>query len=181
MAKPKPAAAADALLVELLTEELPPKALTGLARIFADEVFNGLVQQQLKPRESEGRQVFATPRRLATVIPGVLAAAEDRSSEVSGPPAKAPPEAVAGFARKHGVAVSGLEQRETPRGVVYVARVHVKGARLDAVLAGILNEALKKLPIPKAMRWGSGDAQFVRPVHGLLVMHGAKPLELSEP
>jgi glycyl-tRNA synthetase beta chain len=180
MARAKPAAAADTLLIELLTEELPPTALVSLGQIFADEIFNGLVQHQLKLRDFAGRQVFATPRRLATSIPEVLIAAPDRHGEVSGPPAKAPPEAVAGFARKHGVAVSDLGQRETPKGTVYVARVHTRGAKLDAVLAGIVNEALKRLPIPKAMRWGSGDAQFVRPVHGLLVIHGAKPLKLSE-
>jgi glycyl-tRNA synthetase beta chain len=181
MAKAMPAAISDTLLIELLTEELPPKALMGLGRIFADEVLNGLVQHQLKQRDPTGRDVFATARRLATLVPDVFVAAPDRSSEVSGPPVKAPPEAVAGFARKHGVAVAELEQRETAKGSVYVARVHLKGARLALVLAGILNEALKKLPIPKAMRWGSGDAQFVRPVHGLLVMHGAKSLKLSEP
>jgi glycyl-tRNA synthetase beta chain len=180
MATAKPAAAADTLLVELLTEELPPKALSGLARIFADEVFNGLVQHQLKLRDSTGRQVFATPRRLATLLPDVLLTAPDRHSEVSGPSVKAPADAVAGFARKHGVPVSDLEQRETPKGNVYVARVHSKGARLDAVLAGILNEALRRLPVPKAMRWGSGEAQFVRPVHGLVVLHGTKALKLTD-
>jgi glycyl-tRNA synthetase beta chain len=181
MARAKTPAAADTLLIELLTEELPPKALTTLARIFADEVSNGLALAQLVARSPHERRIFATPRRIATLIPGVLAVAPDRETEASGPPAKAPAEAVAGFARKHGVAVSDLQQRETPRGPVYVARVHSKGARLDAVLAGILNDALRRLPIPKAMRWGAGEAQFVRPVHGLLVLHGAKVLRLGEP
>jgi len=181
MAKAKAAPAGDNLLIELLTEELPPKALATLARAFADEVFNGLVQHQLKPRTFEGRKIFATPRRLATFIPDVLTAAPDRNIEVNGPPVKAPPEAVAGFARKQGVAVSDLEQRDTPKGPAYVARVHMKGARLDAVLADVLSDALKKLPIPKVMRWGSSDVQFARPVHGLLVMHGTKPLKLTAP
>jgi glycyl-tRNA synthetase beta chain len=180
MARAKPAATADALLIELLTEELPPKALRELGRIFADEIFNGLAQAQLVPRDLPDRKTFATPRRLATLVPHVLVAAPDRDAEVSGPPTRAPAEAVAGFARKHGVAVSDLEQRATPKGMVYVARVHSKGARLDAVLAGVLNEALRKLPIPKAMRWGAGDAQFVRPVHGLMVMHGSRALKLTE-
>lgn len=166
--------ASASLLVEILTEELPPKSLPQLAQCFADEVFNGLVQYQLKLRDSTGRRIFATPRRLATLVPEVTAVAEDRSSEVSGPSVKAPPEAVAGFARKHGVAISDLEQRETPKGTVYVAHVRLKGAVLKAVLADIVNDALKKLPIPKLMRWGTSDAQFVRPVHGLLMMHGSK-------
>ncbi|HEY6864867.1 MAG TPA: glycine--tRNA ligase subunit beta, partial [Burkholderiales bacterium] len=181
MAKPKPAAASAPLLIELLTEELPPKALAGLGRVFADEIFNGLERHHLAQRDATGCKVFATPRRLAVLIPGVRAIAPDRSSEVDGPSLKAPPQAVAGFARKHGVTVSDLGQRETPKGAVYVARVHATGAKLDAVLADVLNEALKKLPIPKTMRWGSGDAQFVRPVHGLLLVHGAKALKLAEP
>ncbi len=180
MAKPKPAAASAPLLIELLTEELPPKALAGLGRVFAEEICNGLERHRLAQRDA-GCEVFATPRRLATLIPEVRAVAPDRSSDVDGPSLKAPPQAVAGFAKKHGLAVSDLGQRETPKGTVYVARVHATGARLDAVLAGVLNEALKKLPIPRTMRWGSGDAQFVRPAHGLLLMHGAKPLKLAEP
>ena len=160
------------LLVELLTEELPPKSLALLGQFFADEVFNGLVRHQLKQREVAGRKIFASPRRLATFVPKVLAVAQDRSSEVPGPPVKAPPEAVAGFARKNGVAVSALEQRDTPKGGVYVARVTLKGVALDAILAEVIDEALKKLPIPKMMRWGGGDARFARPVHGLVMLHG---------
>ena len=67
-----------------------------------------------------------------------------------------------------------LERRDTPKGPVMLARVRVKGAVLDEMLAGAIDEALKALPIPKVMRWGSGDAQFVRPVHGLVMLHGER-------
>jgi glycyl-tRNA synthetase beta chain len=164
---------AETLLVELLTEELPPKALPLLSRFFADEVANGLVRHQLKLRVPDWKS-FATPRRLAVIVPGVSAAAEDRSTEISGPSIKAPPEAVAGFARKQGVGVGELVQQETPKGKVYVARVVLKGASLDTVLPEIVREAVKKLPIPKTMRWGNGEAQFVRPVHGLVMLHGSR-------
>jgi glycyl-tRNA synthetase beta chain len=164
----------ESLLVELLTEELPPKSLALLGQIFADEVFNSLVRHQLKQRDLAGRRIFASPRRLATCVPKVLAAAQDRSSEVPGPSVQAPPEAVAGFARKNGLAVSALEQRDTPKGGIYVARVTLKGVALDAMLAEIIDEALKKLPIPKTMRWGDGDARFARPVHGLVMLHGSR-------
>src|SRR5258708_30151551 len=167
-----PKKVSGSLLVELLTEELPPKSLLALGQFFADEVFNGLVEHQLKQRDFAGRRIFATPRRLATLIPDVLEVGQDRSSEVQGPSVKAPPEAIAGFARKNDVSVSDLEQRDTPKGAVYVARVSLKGAVLGTVLANIVNEALRKLPIPKKMRWGDGDAEFVRPVHGLVMMHG---------
>ncbi len=91
-----------------------------------------------------------------------------------GPSVKAPPEAVAGFARKNGVETAALERRDTPKGAVFVARTTLKGAVLDAVLADVVNDATRKLPIPKVMRWGEGQAQFVRPVHGLVMMHGKR-------
>jgi len=175
MAKEKAAKpATETLLVELLTEELPPKSLRKLGQAFADEVFNGLIRNQLKLRDPSGERVFATPRRLAVLVPDVLAVAQDRSSEITGPSVTAPPEAVAGFAKRHGLAVSALEQRDTPKGRVFAARVTIKGASLDEVLAEIVREAVKKLPIPKLMRWGSGEAQFVRPVHGLVMLHGKR-------
>ncbi len=162
------------LLVELLTEELPPKSLARLAESFAHELFNGLIQHQLKLRDFTGRRIFATPRRIATLIPEVSQLAVDRSQPVDGPSVKAPSQAVEGFARKQGVAVEALQQRDTPKGRIYVANVVVKGTALDAVLADIVNEAVRRLPIAKVMRWGDGEAQFVRPVHGLVMMHGVR-------
>src|SRR6185295_142749 len=153
---------------------LPPKSLGRLGQAFADEITNGLVQYQFKPRVFTGRRIFATPRRLAVLIPEVLVAGEDRSSDVSGPSIKAGPEAVAGFAKKQGVDVKELKQQETSKGRVYVASISIKGAALDAVLAKIVSDALKKLPIAKIMRWGSGNAEFVRPAHGLVMLHGSR-------
>ena len=108
------------------------------------------------------------------MIDGVLDRAQDVRAETLGPAVTAKPEAIAGFARKHGVAVDSLERRQSPKGEVYVAKYIIKGAVLNEVLARRVEDALKALPIPKLMRWGSGDAQFVRPVHGLVMMHGAK-------
>src|SRR3974390_1198338 len=165
---------ADSLLVELLTEELPPKSLRQLSETFADEVFDRLVKYQLKLGDFAGRRVFATPRRLATLIPDVLAAGQDRSNDEPGPSVIAPPEAVAGFARKKGVPPGALLQQDTPKGRVFIARTTIKGALLAAVLPEILGETVKKLPIRKAMRWSSGDSVFARPVHGLGMMHGKR-------
>ncbi|MGH8667768.1 MAG: glycine--tRNA ligase subunit beta, partial [Burkholderiales bacterium] len=159
--------------MELLTEELPPRALPVLGKFFSDEIANGLIRFQLKDRVPDWRG-FATPRRLAVLVPDVLEVGQDRATEITGPSTKAPAEAVAGFARKQGVEVSALEQRDSPKGKVYVAHVKLKGASLDAVLAAVVSEAIKKLPIPKIMRWGAGEAQFVRPVHGLLMLHGKR-------
>jgi len=160
------------LLVEILTEELPPKSLRALSEAFLQTTSKALASSQLV---GEGRgRAFATPRRLAVLIPEVASEAPDRESELTGPSTKAPEQAVAGFARKAGVAANRLERRNTPKGEVYVARVNVKGAVLSEVLPTIVEEALKSLPIPMLMRWGSGEAQFVRPVHGLVMLHGER-------
>src|SRR3954467_10847254 len=160
------------LPVELLTEELPPRSLRALSAAFKDRLLDDLVKLHLLVRDSPGVRSFATPRRLALLIPQVKSQGEDRQNEVSGPSASAPAQAIAGFAKKHGLAVEKLGRQTTPKGEVVVARVAVKGARLDAVLPGLVADALKALPIAKLMRWGSGEAQFVRPVHGLVMMHG---------
>ena len=108
------------------------------------------------------------------LIQGVHDHAPDVQSETSGPPVGAKPEAVTGFARKFGLTVDALKKQPTPKGEVYVARYATKGAILSEVLAQKVEDALKALPIPKVMRWGSGDAQFVRPVHGLMMLHGSR-------
>ncbi len=159
------------LLVELLTEELPPKSLRALSEALAAHVAQALAKAQLT---TASPTVFATPRRLAFTIGDVAASAEGRESEVTGPSASAPAQAIAGFARKHGLTPEQLEKRDTPKGPVMLARVRTQGAELDQVLAGTVEEALKALPIPKIMRWGSGEAQFVRPVHGLVMLHGER-------
>src|SRR5688572_10086140 len=162
----------EALLVEILTEELPPKSLRALSEAFLRGVSKGLALAQLAKPES-GR-AFATPRRLAVLIPEVAAAGQDRETEIAGPGVNAPAQAIEGFARKHGISAAVLERRSTPKGEVMVARVKAKGQVLDQVLGALVEEALKGLPIPKVMRWGEGDAQFVRPVHGLVMLHGKR-------
>lgn len=160
------------LLVELLTEELPPKSLHALSQALLQGVAAELAKAGLA--RTPGGRAFATPRRLALWLPAVSAAAPERETELTGPSTRAPEQAVAGFARKAGVAPDRLERRATPKGEIFVARVTVKGARLDEVLAGIVEQSLKGLPISKLMRWGAGDAQFVRPVHGLVLLHGER-------
>src|SRR5882672_3247975 len=163
------------LLIEMLTEELPPRSLARLDRAFAEALREGLALSRLLESPTyDSQKILATPRRLAVIISQVLDAASDRQIEVTGPSVKAPPEAIAGFAKKHGVDVKALEQRDTPKGKVFVANVTSKGATLDSVLGSIVNAAIKRLPAPKLMRWGAGEAQFVRPVHGLVMLHGRR-------
>ena len=160
------------LLVELLTEELPPKSLLKLSEAFAEQIVAEIVRNRLKTRDPK-KQVFATPRRLAVLIPDVQDQGSESHHSIEGP-ASSNPKAVEGFARKHKLAPEALERRKTEKGEIIVANFTLPGVRLDAVLASIVEDALKKLPVSKIMRWGSGEAQFVRPVHGLVMLHGSK-------
>jgi glycyl-tRNA synthetase beta chain len=172
--------ASATLLVEVLTEELPPKALKRLSAAFAEALVADLRQAEFLTAESAVR-VFATPRRLAVQITAVLRKAPDQSVEFSGPSVKVgldaeskPTPALLGFARKQGVDVNQLERRDTPKGEVFAYRKMAKGSVLETNLALKVGFALEKLPVPKIMRWGNGDNKFVRPVHGLVMMHGAQ-------
>ena len=169
------------LLVELLTEELPPKALARLGEVFAAQIHAGLSDRNLVAAGDNYRW-FATPRRLAIQVPGVLAVAPDATAfEKIMPVAVAlnaegqPTPALLKKLEARGIALAEIarfEKRMDGKTETFHYQAAVKGAKLDDVLAGIVADALKKLPIPKLMRWGNTDHQFVRPVHGLVMLHG---------
>jgi glycyl-tRNA synthetase beta chain len=171
------------LLIELRTEELPPKALSRLSEVFAAQIHAGLAARQLLSA-GDSYQCFATPRRLAVMIPGVLAVAPDASvTEKIMPVAVAldasgqPTQALIRKLEAKGIplsAVATFEKRPDGKADALFYTSLVKGVALDEVLAGIVADALKKLPIPKLMRWGDSDHQFVRPVHGLIMLHGTR-------
>jgi glycyl-tRNA synthetase beta chain len=169
---------AETLLVELLTEELPPGALLPLAESFARALAGDLRRGDFLEPDSEVRS-YATPRRLGARITRVRARAPDKSVEFSGPSVKAgldadgrPTPALLGFAGKHGVEVSELVRRRTPRGEFFFRVGIARGGELAAGLGSRVSAALEALPVPKTMRWGAGEAAFARPVHGLVMMHG---------
>ncbi len=164
---------ADPLLVELLTEELPPKSLRALSEAFAARLCAELSDARFLP-DPVAMETFATPRRLAVRIGGVHERSPDSEREVQGPAVTAPPQAVQGFAKKNGVSVESLKKAKGPKGDVYVAQVRTAGQALSEILAAKVEVALHSLPIPKLMRWGSGDERFVRPAHGLIMLHGKK-------
>ncbi|XZG71940.1 glycine--tRNA ligase subunit beta [Chitinibacteraceae bacterium HSL-7] len=168
----------DTLLIELLTEELPPKALKKLGDTFAQAVFDELAKLGFVAAGTE-YHAFASPRRLAVSVPAVLAVQPDQQVERKGPAVAAgfkdgaPTPALAGFARSCGVDVSALEQGSDGKQDVFIFRSVKQGEPLANVLSGLIADALKKLPAPKMMRWGDRDGQFIRPVHGLIALHGA--------
>ncbi|MBI1731161.1 MAG: glycine--tRNA ligase subunit beta [Gammaproteobacteria bacterium] len=166
------------LLIEIGTEELPPKALRRLGTAFADEIRAGLEKQSLA---SESCRWFATPRRLAVLIAGLAVAQRDREVVKRGPALSAaydtggkPTSAAQGFARSCGTGVDKLETQETDKGKWLVHRALEKGAPTTALLPEIIDAALARLPIPKRMRWGSGDTEFARPVHWTVVLFGTE-------
>jgi glycyl-tRNA synthetase beta chain len=170
----------EPLLVELLTEELPPKALRSLGYSFADALVASLRADGFAPADG-AFTVYASPRRLGVLIGAVSAKAPDREVLAKGPSVKAglgadgtPTQALAGFARKQSVRVDQLERISDGKQEVFAHRSVVAGASLDETLAGKVEAALKKLPIPKVMRWGEFDAEFVRPARGLVMLHGER-------
>lgn len=173
----------ESLLIELQTEELPPKALPRLAQAFADKIVDGLCQRALCASDSTVK-VFATPRRLAVQVGAVVAEAAARevtekimpvsvALDASGAPTQALLKKLAAKGIPEG-AVAGFERRMDGKAEVLFHTALVPGAKLAEVLSEIVVDGVKALPIPKLMRWGDGDAQFVRPVHKLLMLHGAE-------
>ena len=169
-----------ALLVELLTEELPPKALRTLGYAFADTLVKDLRADAFAPGDGEFT-VYASPRRLGVLVRSVVARAPDREVLAKGPSVKAglsadgtPTPALLGFAKKQGVSVDRLERLSDGKQEVFAFRSVASGAELDETLAAKVAAALKKLPIPKVMRWGDFDAEFVRPARGLVMLHGER-------
>ncbi|OHX19076.1 glycine--tRNA ligase subunit beta [Chromobacterium sphagni] len=165
------------LLIELLTEELPPKALPRLAASFAQTITEELKKMQFIAADAEA-VAYASPRRLAVQLPQVLSVQPDQSITRQGPAVAAgmkdgqPTPALAGFARSCGVEVSDLAVVTNGKQDVYAYSSTKTGEALSARLADVVALALKKLPAPKLMRWGNLDVQFVRPVHGLIMLHG---------
>ncbi|MBK8284079.1 MAG: glycine--tRNA ligase subunit beta [Ahniella sp.] len=166
------------LLIELGTEELPPKALDELSQAFADGIAAGLAKRGVAFYEA-GVMALNSPRRLAVHIEDVALTQPEQKLERRGPAMNAgigadgqPSKALIGFAASCGVTVEQLEKLETDKGSWFVHRSTKEGSTTSALLPEIIDEALKALPIPKPMRWSDKEFQFVRPAHWLVVLLG---------
>ena len=166
----------DTLLIELGTEELPPKALKTLGLAFRDGITQGLQQRELGFGQV---QWFASPRRLAVLISEVELQAPDKDTEVLGPPVDRARDdagqwtaAAIGFAKKQGVEPEQLQSIDTPKGARLGLRSTVAGVSANDSLNSIIQESVNNLPIPKRMRWGASRVEFVRPVHWVVAMLG---------
>ena len=171
--------AGKSLLIELGTEELPPRALDELSAAFLRGIVDGLATRGVSAGLDQA-MAYASPRRLAAFIPAVAPAQPEQAIERRGPAVAAaldaegqPSKALLGFAQSCGVDVGQLEKLETDKGAWFVWRAVKPGRPLAALLPEIIDEALKALPIPRPMRWADHDYSFVRPVHWLVILHGA--------
>ena len=161
-------------LVEIGTEELPPKALNKLSQAFLDGIKAGLTEAELSFGEAVA---YASPRRLAVRIQDLQSKQDDKTVERKGPAKKAafdadgnPTKALEGFARGCGASVTDLSEIETPKGIWMVYYLEQAGQAAAELLPEIVNQSLAKLPIPKRMRWGASDVEFVRPVHWTMML-----------
>jgi glycyl-tRNA synthetase beta chain len=172
------------LLFELRTEELPPRTLQTLSTALTEGIVKGLDTAGIAHGKVRG---FATPRRLAVLVAACAESAPDRQVERRGPPAAnafdaagAPTQAASAFARNCGVSVGELERLVTDKGAWLVFRGTERGAATVALLGGIINAAIAALPIARRMRWGARSVEFVRPVHGAVLLYGDEvvPIEV---
>ncbi|MDE9480429.1 glycine--tRNA ligase subunit beta [Xenorhabdus bovienii] len=168
-------------LVEIGTEELPPKALRSLAESFAANFEAELKNANLGHGEISW---FAAPRRLALKVANLAVAQADREVEKRGPAiAQAfdtegkPTKAAEGWARGCGITVDQAERMVTDKGEWLLYRAQVKGREAKELLADMVSSSLGKLPIPKLMRWGDKETQFVRPVHTVTMLLGSDVIE----
>jgi glycyl-tRNA synthetase beta chain len=169
------------LLVEIGTEEMPPLSLRALSEAFGEALCERLEAKILGAHECS---VYATPRRLAVLVPEVPMNQPDRDVERRGPALDAafdadgnPTKAAEGFARSCGVEVAHLDRLENPDGGWLLFRSTEVGESTLSLLPAIVEEALARLPIARRMRWSNLDVEFVRPVHWITILHGKNTVE----
>jgi glycyl-tRNA synthetase beta chain len=170
-------------LVEIGTEELPPKALRGLEEAFASGVRAGLDKAYLEHGEVIS---YATPRRLAVLVQKLAARQPDQALKRRGPPvaaafdaAGAPTRAALAFAESCSSTVDKLQRLDEGKGTFLFFIGTKAGAPVTELIPGIVKTALEALPIPRRMHWGSSDAEFVRPVHWIVMLYGKDVLPVT--
>ncbi len=163
-------------LLELGTEELPPKLLKQLSNALTNNVITQLSELNLSYTKVAS---FATPRRLAVLVNDLQCQQKDQLIERKGPAVSAPDQAVEGFAKSCGVTRSDLEQKSFGKADYYFFTKEQKGLKTQDLLQDIVDTAIKKIPITRAMRWGDLDFNFVRPTHWLIMMLGSDVVEAT--
>jgi glycyl-tRNA synthetase beta chain len=153
------------LLIELFSEEIPARMQARAAEDLRRLVTNGLVEAGLTYAGAAG---FSTPRRLTLAIEGLLANSPTLREERKGPRVDAPAQAIEGFLRGAGLTRDQLQEREIGKARVYVAVIEKPGRPAAAIVAEVLEDAIRNFPWPKSMRWGAGSLRWVRPLQSIL-------------
>jgi glycyl-tRNA synthetase beta chain len=168
------------LLIELGTEELPPKSLRALDLSFQEGIKEQLDQLGFSYSRIIG---YGAPRRLAVRVENCQRQQGDKQIDKRGPAVAAafdangePTKAASGWARANGIEVAQAQRLTTDKGEWLLHRATVKGRQIDELIEDVINAALKRLPVGKAMRWGSSSVEFIRPAHILCVMYGSEVL-----
>ncbi|MFI5002822.1 MAG: glycine--tRNA ligase subunit beta, partial [Reyranellales bacterium] len=162
------------LLLELLSEEIPARMQARAADDLKRLVCDGLKASGLSFTDA---RAFATPRRLALVIDGLPVTRADTSEEKRGPRVGAPEQAVQGFLKGAGLAsLDQAEKRDTGKGEFWFAVIDKKRGPTAETLPGVIDAAMKELPWPKSMKWGSGTLQWVRPLQSVIALFDGKVL-----
>lgn len=170
-------------IIELGTEELPPKILKNLSAVFEQELIDLLKAYQLKFFSSK---VYATPRRLAVLVQALVEQQDDQISEKIGPSVDDasdqdgnPTPAAIGFAKSCGVQIKELKTitKDNKKKLYFSAKI--QGKKTSEILPSLIKTAINKLPIPKKMRWGSSREEFIRPVHWVLALYGNSIINLE--
>lgn len=161
-------------LLELGTEELPPKLLPKLSQALTANLVKELSELKLSHAKVES---FATPRRLAVLVRDLQCQQEDQIIERKGPSVSAPEQAVEGFAKSCGILSSELDKKPFGKSDYYFFSKEQKGLEAKDLLAQVVDTAIKNIPIAKPMRWGSSEQQFVRPTHWLVILLGAEVIQ----
>ena len=162
------------LLLELLSEEIPARMQARAAEDLKRLVIDGLKTAGLS---FDSARAFVTPRRLALVVEGLPLAQPDISEEKRGPRVGAPEQAVQGFLKGAGLAsLDEAEKRDTGKGEFWFAVINKKGGPAAAALPGLIEAAMKALPWPKSMKWGSGSMLWVRPLLSIVALFDGKAL-----
>lgn len=171
----------NTLLIEIGTEELPPKSLKAFTQAFFDGVKIQLDDAQLSYDDINW---YATPRRFAVLVDSLQASQADKVVEKRGPAVNVafdadgnPTKAAQGWARSNGITVEQADRYVTDKGEWLLHKATVAGQSVNELIPQIVEKAVAKLPVPKPMRWGSSKTQFIRPVHTVTMLFGDALIE----
>lgn len=170
------------LLIEIGTEELPPKALKTLAQSFQDGMAQALNDADLQFTDIH---YHAAPRRLGLTVTQLAHVQMDKIIEKRGPALTAafdhdgnPTRAALGWAKSNGIDIGQAQRLVTDKGEWLLHKSHQTGQNIQVLLQGLVERALKTLPIPKPMRWGSSNVQFIRPVQTVCALYGSQLIDI---